>query len=98
MSQRQILLIIYFTYLAFFSLVTFALYGSDKTRAEKQKQRVRESTLLLLSFIGGAFGGAIAMKKFRHKTKHWYFRFINGISIFLHVALFLCVAFVFNIN
>jgi uncharacterized membrane protein YsdA (DUF1294 family) len=42
-----------------------------------------------MSFIGGALGGILAMKKFRHKTtrEHWYFTAINILSILCHLAL-----------
>ena len=71
------------------SLLTFCVYGIDKRKAKKEKRRISEKTLLTMSFLGGAIGGFLAMLKFRHKTKgeHWYFYFINIVSIILHVGL-----------
>ena len=31
-------------------------------------------TMILVS-VGGAIGGTIGMYLFRHKTKHWYFKY-----------------------
>ena len=78
----------YGAYLFLLSFITFIAYHADKKKAEKGKYRTREKTLLLLSFLGGAFGGYPAMLIFRHKTKaeHWYFTFVNILGILLHAA------------
>ena len=73
-------------YLALLSLVTFIVYGVDKRRAKRGMWRISERTLLLLSFLGGATGGLVAMQLFRHKTKHWYFYVLNLLFIALHVG------------
>jgi uncharacterized membrane protein YsdA (DUF1294 family) len=56
--------------------------------------------LLLSSFLGGAFGGYLAMILFRHKTKgeHWYFTTVNLLGIILHVAALVVLAFVIKWN
>lgn len=41
----------------------------DKKRAVNQKWRIKESTLILISLIGGSFGMLFGMKIFHHKTK-----------------------------
>lgn len=71
----------------------------DKKKAVKGKYRTREKTLLLLSFMGGAFGGYPAMLIFRHKTKgeHWYFTFINILGILLHISLIVVIYLFVNI-
>ena len=56
------------------SLVCFALMGIDKRRAIKGQWRISEKALFLSALFLGAVGGVIAMKLFRHKTKHWYFQ------------------------
>ncbi|MBQ8341905.1 MAG: DUF1294 domain-containing protein [Clostridia bacterium] len=77
------------------SLVTFCLYGADKSKAKRGAWRIPEKTLLLCSFFGGAVGGSLAMSLFRHKTKHWYFVAVNAIGLVwqigLAVALFILV-------
>ncbi len=69
------------------SLITFLLYMIDKKRSIKHKWRIKEFTLLLFSCLFGAFGGIIAMYKYRHKTKHWYFIAINYLAIILQIIL-----------
>lgn len=69
------------------SAISFLLYASDKSRAKKKRRRIRESTLLSIGFFGGAIGALLAMKLFRHKTKHTYFWIINVLGLVLQIAL-----------
>ena len=62
-------------YLLVVNLVAFILMGVDKRRAKKEMWRISEGTLFLFPVLGGSLGGILGMKLFRHKTKHWYFRF-----------------------
>ena len=98
LTTKQIVIIAYAAYLVLLSLITFIAYGVDKKKAEKGKYRTKEKTLLLLSFLGGAFGGYPAMLVFRHKTKgeHWYFTAVNLLGLAVHIALMLLLIFVFN--
>ncbi len=98
MTTKQIVIIAYASYLALLSFITFIAYGVDKSKAKKGKYRTKEKTLLLLSFLGGAFGGYPAMLIFRHKTKgeHWYFTVVNWLGLLIHIALMLCIIFVFK--
>ena len=98
LTTKQIVIIAYAAYLVLLSLITFIAYGADKKKAEKGKYRTKEKTLLLLSFLGGAFGGYPAMLVFRHKTKgeHWYFTAVNLLGLAVHIALMLLLIFVFN--
>ena len=98
MNTKQLVLIIYGSYLVILSFITFIAYHIDKKKAEKGKWRTKEKTLLLLSFLGGAYGGFPAMIIFRHKTKaeHWYFSFVNILGIIIHTSLILLIGFVFN--
>ena len=81
----------YLLYIAAMSIVTFALYGADKSKARRGSWRISEKALLLASLLGGAVGGFLAMQLFRHKTKHWYFVAINLFGIALHIALFFVI-------
>ena len=98
LTTKQIVIIAYAAYLVLLSLITFIAYGVDKKKAEKGKYRTKEKTLLLLSFLGGAFGGYPAMLVFRHKTKgeHWYFTAVNLLGLAVHITLMLLLIFVFN--
>lgn len=81
------LFIVYLIIVFFMSLLTFSAYASDKLKAIKNKWRIKEKTLLLMSFLFGAFGGILAMYNLRHKNKHWYFVLVNFLSLFLHIYL-----------
>ncbi len=83
-----IIMIIFFTVIVVMSLIAFILYGVDKSRAKKGKWRIRESVLLGVGFLGGAVGALLAMKLFRHKTKHWYFTAVNVLGLIVQAALF----------
>ena len=89
MTPKTIAIIIYLAYIAVISLVTYILYGIDKKSAKRERRRIPERTLLLISIIGGALGGLLGMKRFRHKTarEHWYFTFINVVGVIIHLSL-----------
>ena len=78
---------IYLIALAAISLVTFVFYAVDKGKAKRGVWRISEKTLLLLSFFGGAAGGYLAMNLVRHKTKKWYFHFVNIVGLIWQIAL-----------
>jgi uncharacterized membrane protein YsdA (DUF1294 family) len=56
------------------NLATFAAFGLDKWRAQRDRRRIPEAWLLGLSFATGLFGGWLAMRVFRHKTRKTSFR------------------------
>ena len=89
MGDKTLIILIYLGYICLISLCTFIVYWVDKKKAQSGAWRIKEANLLLMSFIGGALGGFLAMKKFRHKTtrEHWYFTAINILSILCHIAL-----------
>ncbi|PYI56578.1 DUF1294 domain-containing protein [Paenibacillus flagellatus] len=62
-------------YLLVVNAVGFFLFGYDKVRAVRGGRRVPEKRLFLVAAIGGAAGAWIAMRSFRHKTKHASFTF-----------------------
>ena len=57
------------------NLLAFALMGMDKMKAKRGSWRIPEKTLFLVTALFGALGGTLGMHVFRHKTKHWYFKF-----------------------
>lgn len=61
-------------YLFTVNVLTFIVFGVDKWKAVHEKWRIRVSTLLGLSAIGGAAGGWTAMYVFRHKTQKVLFK------------------------
>ena len=82
----------YIVYLIAVSLITFLFYFIDKLKAIANAWRIPEKVLVVLSIIGGAFGGLLAMYTMRHKTKHWHFAVINVVAIFLHCGVTFIIA------
>jgi uncharacterized membrane protein YsdA (DUF1294 family) len=74
-------------WLMLMSLVLFVVMGADKRRAKAGVWRVPEKTLFLLALLGGAIGGMLGMRVFRHKTKHWTFAWGFPILALLQLAL-----------
>ena len=68
------------------SLLTFILYWSDKRAAENGTQRTPESTLQLLSLVGGWPGGLFAQRIFRHKSTKKSFQFVYWAIVFINIA------------
>ena len=77
-------------YLLAISLISVTVCVADKSRAKRGKRRVRESTLFLLSALGGSAAMYITMRIIRHKTLHK--RFMLGIPL---IMLIQAAAFVF---
>lgn len=80
-------------YLLIVNVIAFALMGADKSKAKKGAWRVPEKTLFLSAIIGGSIGAIAGMQVFRHKTKHWYFKYgmpaililqIVGVALYLY--------------
>ena len=80
---------ILFGYILVMSIVAFCVCGADKFAAQRQKSRVPEKVLFLLSALGGSVGMYLGMFTFRHKTKHWYF--VIGMPAILIVQIALIV-------
>ena len=82
---------IYLIALVIMSLITFIFYGIDKKRAQKNKWRIKEATLLGLSLLLGSIGGLCGLYILRHKTKHWYFVVINFLALIIHIVVFIYI-------
>ena len=78
-------------YLIAVNLITFVTFGVDKLAAVKGRRRIRERTLLTLSFIGGSVGGLTAMYIFWHKVRKLKFTLAVPLMLILHVAAFLYI-------
>ena len=61
--------------------------GIDKLRAEHEKWRIPESTLFIVSLLGGSLGGFLGMRIYHHKTKKASFYIIYALALILHIAL-----------
>ena len=82
-------------YLLVINLVGFFLMFLDKQKAKKGKWRIPEKTLFLVALIGGSLGTTLGMNTFRHKTKHWYFKFGMPAILILQIALSIYLLFQF---
>lgn len=72
-------------YLIGINVLTFLIYGVDKWKAQRDKWRIPEDTLIWLAVAGGSVGALFGMNLFRHKTKHR--KFFLGIPAILLVQL-----------
>ena len=84
----MMLAILWIVWLAI-NLITFILYGVDKRRAQKGAWRIPEKTLLMGTWLLGGVGAWLAMRVFRHKTKHLAFQVSAPVGAVLSVALML---------
>ena len=62
-------------FMALMSVVGFCAMGIDKAKAKADAWRIPEKTLFGIAFLGGGAGVWLGMNLFRHKTKHWYFKY-----------------------
>ena len=69
------------------NLLVFILYGADKYRAKKKQRRIPEKTLLLGTWLLGGVGAWLAMRMFRHKTKHMAFQISAPIGAVLSAVI-----------
>ncbi len=81
-------------YLVSVNFLSFLLYGIDKIKAIKNKYRISEKSLLIMSFFGGGIGSLLGMKVFRHKTKKISFWIVNILlTIIWIIFLFFSLSF-----
>ncbi|WGV27246.1 cold shock and DUF1294 domain-containing protein [Halotia branconii] len=71
------------------SLITFALYASDKSRAKQKRWRVSEKTLHLCEFIGGWLGAFVAQRKLHHKSSKVSYQVVFWMIVILHIVFWL---------
>ena len=81
------LFLILFLYLAVINIIGFALMGIDKKRAIRGAWRISEASLFFTALIGGSLGCILGMHTFRHKTKHWYFKYGMPAILLAQLAL-----------
>lgn len=69
-------------------VITFIAYAIDKSAAQKNEWRTKESTLHVLSLMGGWLGALLAHKKLRHKSKKEEFQTIFWMTVLLNCGTF----------
>lgn len=82
----QIVLLIY---LLIVNVAGFVKMGVDKKRAVRGAWRISEASLFFTAVIGGSLGCILGMQHFRHKTKHWYFKYGMPAILVLQILVFL---------
>jgi len=80
-------------YLIIVNICGFASMGIDKKKARLHQWRISEATLFLFAIIGGSIGSILGMQVFRHKTKHWYFKWGMPAILIIQIALVIAVIF-----
>lgn len=73
------------------SILDFVLMAVDKRRAKRGAWRVKERTFFLVALAGGSPGAILGMWTFRHKTRHWYFKYGLPAILFAQLALILWI-------
>ena len=73
--------------LVIMNLIGYMSMWSDKRRAIKNKYRISEKTLFIIALLGGSLGSILGMNQFRHKTKHWYFKYGMPLILIIQIAL-----------
>ncbi len=71
------------------SLVTYFMYFWDKSAARTGAWRTQESTLHLLSLLGGWPGALIAQQTLRHKSRKASFRAVFWLTVLVNCGLFI---------
>ena len=81
------------TYLTIINAVGFTFMLVDKRRAQKNRWRIPEATLMGIAAIGGSVGSLAGMYLFRHKTRHP--KFTIGIPVILILQIAAAIAIVY---
>ncbi len=76
-----------YIYLAAANIVSFVMFGIDKSRAKRRAWRISEAALLISAAVGGSVGAIAGMIVFRHKTKHMKFLIGLPLILIIHLAL-----------
>lgn len=79
---------VFLSYVILVNITAFIIIYIDKKRAINHKWRIKESTLFILSLIGGSLGTLLGMYTFRHKTKHIKFTLGIPLIMLLQILIF----------
>ena len=67
-------------------IITYAMYAKDKAAAQSGNWRTPESTLHLLSALGGWVGAMVAQTYLRHKSQKAEFRLAYYLTVIINMA------------
>lgn len=85
-------------YVAAINLIGFIIMGIDKAKARKHAWRISEATLFLVALVGGSIGTNLGMWLFRHKTKHWYFKWGMPLILIAQIGLLIFILYYPGLN
>jgi uncharacterized membrane protein YsdA (DUF1294 family)/cold shock CspA family protein len=68
------------------SLLTFALYAEDKSRARNGRWRVSENALHLCELTGGWLGAFVAQRRLRHKSSKASYQAVFWVIVTVHMV------------
>ena len=89
MNFKDIFTLILVSYLIIINLIAMIVTIVDKKKAQKDKWRVKEKTLFVMSAMGGSLALYMTMLKIRHKTKK--LKFMIGIPLIFIIQVVLLV-------
>ena len=76
-------------YMLVINIIAMLSIAFDKSAARNGEERVRESSLMLLAFLGGSPGMYVAMYLFHHKTRKKKFKIGVPIIFLVQATAFL---------
>lgn len=85
------ILVLVTIYLIVLNGMGFISMYQDKQYAIKQKRRIPEKRLFTIAIAGGSVGAFVAMRVFRHKTKHQSFSLGLPLLMLLHLGILLII-------
>ncbi|MCJ8337223.1 MAG: DUF1294 domain-containing protein [Pseudomonadales bacterium] len=71
------------------SVLTYVLYGIDKSAAKKGQWRIKEASLQICSLLGGWPGAVIAQVMLRHKSRKLRFQIVFWLTLAVNLTLFI---------
>ena len=77
---------------AILSFLTFLLYAEDKSKAQKGRWRVAESSLQVISLFGGWPGAILAQQLLRHKTRKRGFVTVFWTAVAVNMIAFAAIS------
>ena len=82
-------------YLVVMNAFGFFIMWLDKRKAQRSKWRIKESTLFLITALGGGIGTIAGMYTFRHKTQKA--RFVFGFPAIVVIQIIVALMIIFKI-
>lgn len=74
-------------YLIIINIISFILMIFDKKQAIRKKYRIPETSLIIISFLGGSIGTLLGMIIAHHKTRKPKFIILIPISILITILI-----------